>query len=593
VSVHGGTLDGRLAAFAKRELGPNPSRVRAFACTLAGLLLASATVLIFQPTNGYWTITFVVLVSSPAIGKSGLEALRRVLASLLGAAAAAAVVIGAYDLPWLYVLLQAAGIGLALFLFGATSIGPAALTGGTTFAVITGASPVVGPAGSIDLAWDRLLQAVVGSGIGAFAQLALWRADPLAELRRSLLADLASVQASLAGETASLDAGSVTRHLELLGHVEARYPAFVRRRAELSLLILDTACLVDQTLQRETLPETPQQRSGVLLAQAGLLLQRCDDSAFGPPPPPPAPTSSRHAPRWPGFLSDTLRIVRRAGLKTALAAFVALVILDAMQFPATGGLLACLLVGQQMFTGTDTSKALLIFGASLVAMVVTLLATLLAAPNVDDFASYLLVLALAFAPTAWMVTAGPRVRVPGTIGTVALAVGLLGPYRPTSDLEPSTRFLVSLVVGLLVATGVDCVVWPVDRARMSSQRLVVMMRSAADLMGDLDPRVVLAPSCPFRWAADRNLHSFVALRGERDPAPGTPAFARDEETLQLASETQRFIVARLDQAREELSGSVTRDRSAETRRTWAATLRAAADHLEDDSVVAAGAAPTP
>ncbi len=587
MSASGETLIGRLGAFAQRELAPNPSRIRAFACTLVGLILASAIVLIFKPTNGYWTVAFVALVSSPAIGKSGLEALRRVLAALLGGAAAAAVVIGAYDLPWLYVLLQAVGIGLALFLFGTTSLGPAVITGGTTFAVITGASGAVGASGFIDLAWDRLLQAIVGSSIGAFAQLALWRADPLVELRRSLFADVVGAQARLEGKPATLDAGRVTRHFELLGHVETRYPAFLRRRAELSRLILDAARLVDQTLVREILPEGPQGRSDALLAQADRLLRRCDGDAFDvPPPAPPAPARQS---RWPGLFSDTFRLIRRAGLKSALAAFVTLVLLDAIQFPAAPGLLGCLVVGQQMSTGTDPAKALVFLGAFFLAMGVTLLTTLLAAPNVDDFASYLLVLALAFAPIAWLITAGPRVRIPGTVATVVVSVGLFGPYHPTSDLEPSARFFVGLVIGVLVPTAVDLLVWPVDRARMSARRLLVMMRSAADLMGDLDPRAVLAPSGPFRWAADHNLRMVVALRGEQDPAPGAREFARDAETLRLAAETQRLIVARIDQARRELAGEVPRDATAEERRTWAATLRSEADHLEQDGAVVVGA----
>ncbi len=118
-----------------------------------------------------------------------------------------------------------------------------------------------------------------------------------------------------------------------------------------------------------------------------------------------------------------------------------------------------------------------------------------------------------------------------------------------------------------------------------------MMRSAADLMADLDPRVVLAPSCPFRWAADRNLRFVVALRGERDPAPGTQEFARDEETLRLAAETQRLIVARIDQARRELAGDASRESTAEERRTWAAMLRSEADRLEHDGAVVVGATP--
>jgi uncharacterized membrane protein YccC len=577
----------RLAAFAKRELGPDPSRVRSFGCTLVALLLASATVLIFKPTNGYWTVTFVVLVSSPAIGKSEVDAFRRVLAALLGGAAAAAIVIGTYDLPWVYVLLQALGIGLALFLFGATQLGPAVLTGGTTFAVVTGASHEIGAAGIVDLALDRLLQSVVGSGLGAFAHLALWRVDPLAELRRSLLTDLHGVAAAIEGRPASLDAGRVTRHFELLGHVEARHPAFVRRRSELSLLILEVARLVDETLVSEAPPEGPSARAAALLEKADHLVLRCGGEAFEPPPPaPPAPAT---APRWPGFLSDTFRLTRRAGLKSALAAFLTLVVLDTMQFPVAGGLLTCLVVGQQMSSGADLSKALVFLAALLLAMGITLVTSLLAAPNVDDFGSYLLVLALAFAPTSWMVSAGPRVRIPGTVATVLLSVGLFGPYRPTSDLEPSANFFVSLLVGVLVPTAVDLVVWPVDRARTSAHRLAVVMRSAADLMADFDPRVVLAPSCQFRWAADRNLRVVMALRGERDPAPGSPEFARDAETVRLAQETQRLIAARVDQARREFAGDATPDDTAEERRTWAIKLRSEADRLENDGAVVVGA----
>ena len=127
--AHAPSATDRLAAFARRELGADTGRLRAFGRTLVGVLLAVATVLIFKPTNGYWMVNFALLVSSPAVGKSELDALRRVVAALIGGAAAAAVVIAAYDLPWLYVLLQSAGVGLALFLFGGTSLGPAVLTG--------------------------------------------------------------------------------------------------------------------------------------------------------------------------------------------------------------------------------------------------------------------------------------------------------------------------------------------------------------------------------------------------------------------------------------------------------------------------------
>ena len=85
--------------------------------------------------------------------------------------------------------------------------------------------------------------------------------------------------------------------------------------------------------------------------------------------------------------------------------------------------------------------------ALVVAMGITLITSLLAAPNVDDFGSYLLVAAAAFAPMTWAVIAGPRVRFPGPNGAILLAVGIFGPYYPTSDLTPSSNFFVSLAIG--------------------------------------------------------------------------------------------------------------------------------------------------
>src|SRR6185437_3166192 len=168
-----------LAEFVRRELGPTPDRLRAFGRTMLGLLIATVVIFTVKPTNGYWMVTFVLLVSSPAVGKSEIDALRRILAALIGGAAAVLVIIASYDLPWIYVPLQAVGLGVAIFLAGSTPLGPAAITGGTTFAVITGASREFGAAGFIDLAWDRFAQAMAGSAIAAFAQLTFWREDPL------------------------------------------------------------------------------------------------------------------------------------------------------------------------------------------------------------------------------------------------------------------------------------------------------------------------------------------------------------------------------------------------------------------------------
>jgi uncharacterized membrane protein YccC len=578
------TVTDRLLEFVRRELGVERDRVRAFGRTLVAVLLATGAMQILRGPNGYWVVTPVLLVSSPAIGNSGREAWVRTLASLVGAALAGAVVIAAYDLPWLYVPVQAAVLGTALFLTRATPIGAAALTAAFTFAVITGATREVRATGLIDLAWVRLGLSVLGCGLGAFTQLTLWQDDPLEELRRSLKDDLIEVEALVSGRPAKLRAERLSRHFELLTNAEARDPALVRRRAAISLLILETARLVDQAMGYEGVAAQQETRANELLKVACAdLRKRHEDDPFVPVPPPPPP----HRPARLDLLSDRVTLIRRGSLKVALSAFLCLVILDAMQFPAAGGLLACIILGQQMSTGTDISKPLTLLAAVAVGMVVVLLVRRLASPNVDDFGSYMIVVALAFAPTTWATVAGLRVRFPGLVGTTLAAAGVLESYGPSDDLGTVATFLFTVTVGCLVVSAVDVTVWPVSRDRVMARQLMVLMRSSAQLIEEPDPRIVLAPRRDPRWAAHRSLLAIANLRAEQAPAPGTAAFARQEEVLRLAVETLRWLVERIEQARSEIAGDTALEDTAEQRHARAETLRTRADRIDSDCDVLA------
>jgi hypothetical protein len=295
-----------------------------------------------------------------------------------------------------------------------------------------------------------------------------------------------------------------------------------------------------------------------------------------PPPPPPAPRRMTR-PREPP--SSEVLLTRRACLKTALSAFVALLIIDAIQFPAAGVLLPCLVLGMQVSTGTDITKPLTVLGAFVVAMGVLLLASRLTAPNVDDLGSYLVVASLALAPTTWAVTAGPRVRLAGLLGTVLVSVGVLGPYRPSDDLEPASRFLVALSIGCLVVAAIDRAVWPVSRQHVAARRLTVAVRSASRLMGDLDPRLVLAPSREPRWSIHRSLRALADVRAEMAPSRG-PAFEYQVSAVRVALKAQQCVVARVEQARRQLLGEATLADTAEQRRAWGEALRAEAERIE-------------
>jgi hypothetical protein len=235
-------------------------------------------------------------------------------------------------------------------------------------------------------------------------------------------------------------------------------------------------------------------------------------------------------------------------------------------------------LGQQMSTGTDISKPLTLLGGLAVGMGMLLVERRLAAPNVDDLGSELVVTALVLAPTTWAFTAGPRVRIAGQLGTVVLSVGLVGSYRPSDDLETAALFLLALSIGCLVVTAIDRAVWPVSRRHVAARRLTVVLRSASQLMGDLDPRLVLAPSRDPRWPIHLNLRALANLQAE--VSPGATAFGYQSDALRLALKAQQWVVARVEQAQRELRGEATLADTAEQRRVWEETLRSEADRIE-------------
>ena len=564
----------RAGAFLRTELGPNPERVRAFLRAEVALLLASFVLITFKPTNAYWTVVYVLLVTAPTVGNSVSNAVARFNASVVGCAAAVLIIIAAFDEPWLYTPLQALILGVALFIARSTPIGPAALTGGATFAIISGSDVGQAPAILITLGFYRILQAVLGSGIGAFVDRTFWPDDPLTLLRQSLAGQIAAVEARLDGEPARLDASRVGRHFELLSNAEVRHPALVHCRSVIAALLLDVGRLVDETLRYERLAaaDPPPQ---ALLDEAREARRRLQSAElFSPPPSPPPPPLP-----WRLAFGETLRPARRAVLKLALSAFIAVVITQILGYASGGALFTALAVSMQVTSGTAFSKSLLVVAGVALGLAVVLLVVVPLMPNLDDPGSFLIMAAIAFAPTAWLTVGGPRMRNAGFFGTVIVATRLFNDFRAGIDLEAPAQFALTLAVGTLVVGVVDRVVWRVDARRAMLQRAAFVMRETAELYRERDPRVVLAPNRSSRWRIYRHVVALVQLRGERVPLPGTPWFEPEEEALRLAAATERLVVERIAAARRELeSGSAASE--AEARFAVAARLEARAAEIE-------------
>src|SRR5262249_2128733 len=152
------------------------------------------------------------------------------------------------------------------------------------------------------LGFYRVLQAAIGGGLGAFAQLALWPDDPLVWLRRSLSSQLAAAEAGLAGGRVVLDAARVAPNFEVLANALMLHPGLGRRRPEISALVVDVGCVVDATLRHQV-------RSG---APSPALREALDDARrrfetaelFTPPPAPPAPPPAWF---WRDALQETMQ----------------------------------------------------------------------------------------------------------------------------------------------------------------------------------------------------------------------------------------------------------------------------------------------
>jgi uncharacterized membrane protein YccC len=562
----------RFGAFVRTQLAPNPPRVRAFLRTEVGLLLATFVVVTFKPSASYWIVVYLLLVSAPIVGNSLLDAFQRFYASVVACAVAVLVIIVALDEPWLYRPLQAILIGFALFIARGTPLGAMALTGGATFAIITGSDVGEDPEGLITLSFYRILHAVIGSGIGAFVQMTFWSDDPLDVLKLSLRQQIDQVEAALRGEPVSLDAARVARNFELLANAQVRHPELLHRRTEIAEVIIDTAIVVDATIRQQTRLGEPTQP---LLDEAHRALRRFQaPELYKPPPPPPEPPVT-----WRLGLHESMAPIRRAAIKIGVAAFIAALFTQVLGIPSAGALFTTLAIGMEVTSGTTSFKPLLMIGGVALGFAVIVLVVKPWMPNLDDPGSLLLLAAVAFAPTAWMTIGGPRVRNGGVFGTVLVAIALFQDFRPVVDLEAMARFALSLTIGPLVVALVDRVIWPVDARRDMVNRAVLMMRDVAALYREPDPRVVLAPNRKARWRAWRNLVAFVQLRSERVPLPGTPGYELEEEALRLVADAEHLLVARIHEARRDLEVAAPTTDVKPARDRTAAALEASAEQL--------------
>ena len=281
-------------------------------------------------------------------------------------------------------------------------------------------------------------------------------------------------------------------------------------------------------------------------------------------------------------MAASLRPTRHAVLKAALSVLIALIVTHVFGYPSSSAVFAALGVSFEASSGTAISKSLFVVAGTGLALVMVLLVVAPLMPNLEDPASFLIMAALAFAPTLWLTVCSPRVRNAGLLGTVVVAAKLFESFGANVDLQAPTITALSVSIGVLAVGAVDRAIWPVDARFGMLRRGALMMADTAALYRERDPRVVLAPNGYRRWRIHSHLVALVQLRSERAPLPGAPSFAPEEAALRIAVTTQRLVVARIEEARRELAAGAPIAGADATRAAVAAELDERAARLERD-----------
>lgn len=538
-----------IGEFLRAELAPSPARWRATARVTVACVAATLLVMWAHVPNGYWALITIFVVSQPNAGASLVRGIERIIATLVGSAAAIVVIVAFAQQPWLEFVALAFLCGLGLFLSRTTAAPYVGMLVALTAALLIGLAGDDPSRGALDGVWRGLCVAI-GVVIGTAAQLWVLPEDPEDLLRADLRRALRAVEVELA----RLAAGSATaapppglreaafaglgRQLDWLGNAEALRATLRERHGEQLVLIESVHRLATATLAfAERLASAPsplgdedRARIDTLVRRSARMRDALEDRAV-PPAPPPAPPCARPtvadaaifeieramdemelaaellAPggggareRLPASALDTgpdpmfltpafsARNVPalRYAVKGGVGAALALLLIEALHWPGIGtAVVTVALVAQSSF-GAMVQKAMLRIAGAIVGGLMGVLTIVVFVPHMDTIASLLVSTALACGISGYVLAGSPRISYAGVQMGLAWVLTMLVEFGPTSDLAAPRDRVIGIFVGIVIALVVFRAVWP-ELASVGMRSSVV---SALRHLGDLS-RVAL------------------------------------------------------------------------------------------------------
>ena len=244
-----------LLAFLRRELAPSPARWRATLRTSLAIFISLVFIMALHVPEGEFLLVAIFVLAPPDAGASLEMARLRVAGTLFGGAAGLLLLPLVADAPWLFVVLQAGVIAVAMFLTRTTTSPYACILAAVTFVIVLPLAPTdVG--GNVEVVLWRTALTALGVAVASGAQLLFWPDDPEALLLDDLSTRVRGTARLLASTHGAepgrlplpaddpIIAGGLTHQLDLLHNAETRSRWVRQRHTEQVALLVTVQRLV-------------------------------------------------------------------------------------------------------------------------------------------------------------------------------------------------------------------------------------------------------------------------------------------------------------------------------------------------------------
>ncbi|WP_223525315.1 FUSC family protein [Pseudomonas sp. A-B-26] len=168
--------------------------------------------------------------------------------------------------------------------------------------------------------------------------------------------------------------------------------------------------------------------------------------------------------------------------KTWLATMLCYVFYNAVDWPGIHTvMLTCVIIALPSL-GASTQKGVLRIGGCLLGSALALLCTVFVIPGIETLVGLLILSLPVIGLGAWVAAGSERISYAGLQIMFCFALALLEQFGPTTDLTEIRDRLVGIMLGVLVSTLVQGLLWPEREGDSLLRRLGTLLQSIAGLL---------------------------------------------------------------------------------------------------------------